>query len=231
LYAQVADRIRALIEAGGLVQGTRLPAERILASQLGVSRSSIREALIALEIDGRIEIRSGSGIYVCPAGRRGDISALSLGASTEEVLQARVLLESAVTAVAAARVSTLGLHRIEEALEEMRAGLARGCVPIEADRRFHLSIAEEGGNSVMVGMVHTLFDARPDPLSSPTRVPVATLRSWQSALDEHEAILRALKSRNPQAAAAEMCHHLQSSHSRRVGEPTELSIGAELAWK
>jgi GntR family transcriptional regulator, transcriptional repressor for pyruvate dehydrogenase complex len=231
LYEQVADRIRALIEAGGLVEGARLPGERDLASQLGVSRSSLREALIALEIHGRIEIRGGSGIYVCPAGRRGDISALSLGDSTEEVLQARVLVESAVTAFAAARVSTLGLHRIEAALEEMRDGLARGCEPIEADRRFHLRIAEEGGNSVMVGMVGTLFDGRHNPHSSPTRVRITTTRCWQSALDEHEAILRELKSRNPQAAAAEMCHHLQSSHRRWVGQPTELSIAAELVWQ
>lgn len=231
MYEQVADQIRALIEAEELVEGTRLPGERDLASKLGVSRSSLREALIALEIDGRIEIRSGSGIYVGPAGRRGDISALNLGDSTEEVLQARVLVESAVTALAAARVSSLGLGRIEEALEEMRDGLARGCEPVEADRRFHLSIAEEGGNSVMVGMVGTLFDDRHSPPSSPKRLRVATLRSWQAALDEHEAILRALKSRNPQAAAAEMCHHLQSSHRRWVGEPAELSVGTELAWQ
>lgn len=231
LYEQTADRIRALIEAGGLVEGERLPGERDLASQLGVSRSSLREALIALEIDGRIEIRSGSGIYVCPAGRRGDISALSLGDSTEEVLQARVLVESAVTALAAARVNTSGLHRIEQALAEMRDGLARGREPVAADRRFHLSIAEEGGNTVMVGMVGTLFDGRHSPPSSSKRVRAAAARSWQSALDEHEAILRALRSRNPQAAAAEMCHHLQSSHRRWVGESTELSVDAELAWQ
>jgi DNA-binding FadR family transcriptional regulator len=151
--------------------------------------------------------------------------------SPGELLQARVVLESGVTTLAAARASTLGLHSIEEALEEMRDGIARGCKPVEADRRFHLSIAEEGGNSVMVGMVGTLFDGRHSPPSSPTRRRGATVRGWQAALNEHEAILRALKSRNPQAAAAEMCHHLQSSHRRWVGDPTELSTGAEVAWE
>lgn len=231
LYEQVADRIKALIEVGGLVEGSRLPPERELAAQLGVSRSSLREALLALEIDGRIEIRSGSGIYVCPAGHRGDISALSLDDSTEEVLQARILVESAVTALAAARISPVGLHRVEEALQEMRHGIATGTEPVEADRRFHLSIAEEGGNSVMVGMVGTLFDGRHSPPSSPMRGRGATVRGWQAALNEHEAILRALKSRNPQAAAAEMCHHLQSSHRRWVGDPTGLSTGAEVVWE
>lgn len=232
LYEQVADQIRAQIEAGGLLEGTRLPAERDLASQLGVSRSSLREALIALEIDGRIEIRSGSGIYVCPSGRRGDISALSWSDSSGELLQARVVLESAAATFAAARVSAVGLHRVEEALDEMREELARGGEPVEADRRFHLCIAEQGGNSVLVEMLGALFDRRHSPVSAPMSAYVETTRGWQSALDEHEAILQALKSRNPQAAAAEMCHHLQSSHRRWIGEaspPSERrSHGSEL---
>ncbi|KQV50192.1 GntR family transcriptional regulator [Pelomonas sp. Root1217] len=230
LYEQIADRIRALIDAEGLVEGARLPGERDLASLLGVSRPSLREALIALEIDGRIEIRGGSGVYVCPSGRRSDTAALSLGDSPEELLQARVVLESAVATLAAARVSTLGLHRVEEALEEMRDGLARGYKPVEADRRFHLSIAEQGGNSVLVGMVGALFDSRHSPISARMSVRAGTEHGWQSALDEHEAILRALKSRNPQAAAAQMCHHLQSSHRRWVGEPTQHAIEAALTW-
>ncbi|MFG6432912.1 FadR/GntR family transcriptional regulator [Roseateles sp. LYH14W] len=228
LYEQIADRIRALIDAEGLLEGARLPGERNLASQLGVSRPSLREALIALEVEGRIEIRSGSGVYVCPSGRRGDSSALGLGDSPGELLQARAVLESAVITLAAARVSTLGLLRVEEALGEMRDELARGCMPVEADRRFHLSIAEQSGNSVLVGMVGALFDDRHSPISSRMSMRAETMDSWQAALEEHEAILRVLKSRNPQAAAAQMCHHLQSSHKRWVGEPIEPSkIGAD----
>jgi DNA-binding FadR family transcriptional regulator len=225
LYEQVADRIRALIEAEDLTEGARLPAERDLALQLGVSRSSIREALIALEIYGRIEIRSGSGIYVS-ASRRSDAAVLCLGESPADLLQARVVLESSVANLAAARASKPGLERIEAALEEMRQGLARGDKPVEADRLFHLSIAEESGNSVLVGMVRTLLDGRHSPISSRMSVHAETLPSWQSAVKEHEAILRALKSRNPQAAAAAMCHHLQASHGRWIGEPNDLWIAA-----
>lgn len=224
LYEQVADRIKALIEAEGLTNGARLPAERDLATQLGVSRPSLREALIALEIDGRIEIRSGSGIYVCPVTHRNDVAALSLGESPAELMQARVVLESAVATLAAARASKLGLQRVEEALEDMREGLANGYKPVEADRRFHLSIAEQGGNVVLADMVGTLYDSRHSPISSRMSVRGETLKSWQSALAEHESILRALKSRNPQAAAAAMCHHLQASHGRWVGAPAELPI-------
>jgi hypothetical protein len=109
----------------------------------------------------------------------------------------------------------------------MRAALARRCEPIEADRRFHLSIAEEGGNSVLVGMVGTLFDGRHSPPSSPTRARIATVRSWQAALDEHEAILRALKARDSQAAAAAMCHHLESSHRRWIAESISSSAAPQ----
>jgi DNA-binding FadR family transcriptional regulator len=227
-YERTADRIRALIGAGRLNEGARLPAVRDLASQLGVSRQSLREALIALEIDGLIEIRGKVGIYVCPPARRRDLWALSVGGSPGELLQARVVLESEVTMLAAARVSSLGLHRVEEALEEMRDGLARGYEPVEADRRFHLSIAEQSANSVLVEMIGALFDAW-HPMSSRTRMRVETVRNWQSVLHEHESILRALKSRHPQAAAAEMCLHLQSSHGRWIGEPTPPSSPSVLS--
>lgn len=222
-YEQVAERIRALIEAEGLSVGARMPPERELALQLGVSRPSLREALIALEIDGRIEIRSGTGIFVRASSRRSQVYTESLGESPGELLQARVVLESAVATLAAARASKLGLQRVEEALEEMRDGLAKGFKPVEADRRFHVGIAELGGNSVLVGMVSTLYDERHSPISSRMSVRVETAHSWQAALAEHESILRALKSRDPQAVAAAMCHHLQTSHARLVNDPAELS--------
>jgi GntR family transcriptional repressor for pyruvate dehydrogenase complex len=70
LYQHIADQIRSLIQSGGFAPGTRLPPERDLAQQLGVSRPSLREALIALEIAGSVEIRQGSGVYVCRAPER-----------------------------------------------------------------------------------------------------------------------------------------------------------------
>jgi DNA-binding FadR family transcriptional regulator len=92
-YQLVADRIRALIESDGIAPGSRLPAERELAVQLGVSRPSLREALIALEIDGRVEIRGGSGVYVCAPLEEGDVATPALGESPAELMNARVVLE------------------------------------------------------------------------------------------------------------------------------------------
>jgi GntR family transcriptional regulator, transcriptional repressor for pyruvate dehydrogenase complex len=226
-YQLVADRIRALIEEEGIAVGSRLPAERELALHLGVSRPSLREALIALEIDGRVEIRGGSGVYVCavPVGA-GDAATSTLGESPAELMQARVVLEGAVITLAAARVTKAGLQRVEEALQAMREEHASGRKPVDADRRFHLSIAEMAGNSVLVDMVGTLFDERHGAIAAHMSGQVESTHTWQAAVAEHEAIYRALEARNPQAAAAAMCSHLLASHGRWVGEPAEAAANA-----
>src|SRR3954465_5256395 len=88
LYQQIADQIRELIDQGGFEVGARLPPERDLAQQLGVSRPSLREALIALDVEGRVEVRSGSGVYVCPRTERTSQKTAALGESPSELMQA-----------------------------------------------------------------------------------------------------------------------------------------------
>jgi len=126
LYQQVADQIRAVIEEGRYVPGARLPPERELALQLGVSRPSLREALIALEIEGRVEIRMGSGVYVCARPLGEDAAMGLLGDSPTELMQARSTLEGAVAALAAARMSKPVLERLRSCVEGMRQDIAKG---------------------------------------------------------------------------------------------------------
>ncbi|KQW49771.1 MULTISPECIES: FadR/GntR family transcriptional regulator [unclassified Roseateles] len=220
-YQLVADRIRALIETDAMAAGARLPAERDLAAQLGVSRPSLREALIALEIDGRVEIRGGSGVYVCASPERGDEATSALGESPGELMQARVVLETAVITLAAARVTPAGLQRVAEALAAMREDHAFGRKPVDADRRFHMGIAEMCGNQVLLSMVGSLFDGRHSPISSHMSGRFESPLGWHVALAEHQAILDALEARNPQAAAAAMGSHLLASHGRWHAEPAE----------
>lgn len=220
LYQQVADRIRAVIQEQGFAVGSRLPPERELALQLGISRPSLREALIALEIDGWVEIRGGSGVYVCVPPATQDDSTPSLGESPSELMRARAALEGTVIALAAARASPAGLQAVADALEAMRQEHAQGRVPLEADRRFHLSIAEMSGNSVLVRLVSELFDDRHSPISTRISVRTESAQSWVSALSEHEAIYRALEARDPQAATAAMVSHLRNAQERWTGGPT-----------
>src|SRR5690606_41667136 len=105
LYQQIADRVRNLIQDGQFPAGSRLPAERELAQQLGVSRPSLREALIALEIAGNVEIRMGSGIYVTAESEKRSFShGTSIGESPLEIMQAREMVEGSVVVTACARM-------------------------------------------------------------------------------------------------------------------------------
>lgn len=122
LYRQIAEQLRQLMASGEFQVGTRLPAERDLAIQLGVSRPSVREALIALEVEGIIEVRTGSGIYVKQAQRS---VTQAPGASDTpadwgplEVMSARILVESEVAALAAQNASKTDLKTIRAALQK-----------------------------------------------------------------------------------------------------------------
>src|SRR5437868_13875859 len=100
LYRQIADQLRALIERGEFAVGSRLPPERDLAVQLGVSRPSVREALIALEIQGLVEVRVGAGIFVAQAERPPTVP-INEGQGPFELLRARWLIEGEIAALAA----------------------------------------------------------------------------------------------------------------------------------
>src|SRR4249920_204198 len=125
LYQQIADQIRELIQRGGFDVGTRLPAERDLAQQLGVSRPSLREALIALDVEGSVEIRSGSGVYVCSPPERSTRATAALGESPTELMQARAALEGSVVVLACAHGNAEALTRLRSCVDGMRKAIAR----------------------------------------------------------------------------------------------------------
>lgn len=217
LYQQIADQIRELIQRGGFDTGDRLPPERDLAQQLGVSRPSLREALIALDVEGSVEIRSGSGVYVCSPPERAVRTTAALGDSPTELMQARTALEGSVVVLACARVDTEALARLRSCVDGMRNEIARKRTPLEHDRQFHLVIAEMSGNSVMARLVGDLFDERHSPISTKLRSRYENMRTWNAALKEHEAILHALEARDPLAAETAMRSHLKASEQRWVG--------------
>jgi GntR family transcriptional repressor for pyruvate dehydrogenase complex len=214
LYQQIADQIRTLIQSGGFAPGARLPPERDLAQQLGVSRPSLREALIALEIAGSVEIRQGSGVYVCRATERSPNATAGLGESPSELMQARAVLEGSVIVLAAALITPERLARLRETLDAMRSQVEAGCSPLEHDRAFHVRIAEMSGNLVLVRMVTELFDERHSPISARLSGHAETSQTWAAALEEHAVIYRALEERDPLAAQSAMRSHLKASEIR-----------------
>lgn len=217
LYLQIADKLRTLIDQQGLAPNARLPSERELAQKLGVSRPSIREALVALELEGRVEIRMGSGVYICaapdPAVREVPEEA-ELGESLFDIMTARATIEGAI----AASVAPFGKPKALKALRDIYATMARevsdGQIPIAADRAFHLAIAKMSGNEVLVRTVASLFDERHSPLSSKLRGHFEGDETWAAALFEHKDILDALEAREPVQAQAMMQRHLKASYER-----------------
>lgn len=216
LYQQVADQIRDLIDGGEFQPGTRLPSERDLAQKLGVSRPSLREALIALEIDGSVEIRMGSGVYVSTETAAQQASTRSLGDSPSELMQARSTLEGATIVLAASRIDEPALAMLRATLDEMRKEIEAGRKPLDQDRKFHSTIAEQSGNTILARLVADLFDDRHSPISTQLRVKFEDRSTWTFALEEHEAILTALENRDPLMAQAAMRIHLESSRRRWI---------------
>ena len=211
LYRRIADQLRLLMDQGEFPVGSRLPAERELATQLGVSRPTVREALIALEVEGRLRIRVGSGIYVIepqPA------AAVSNSASIEgpfEILGARAFVESAIAEEAARYAKAADIAALDSVLKEA-ADSNDGF--LMHDRHFHTAIAEILGNGVLVRCVGELFDLRINPYFE--RLARHTLEStaWQSAHEEHVAIRDAIALRDPAKAREAMREHLKRSHQR-----------------
>jgi DNA-binding FadR family transcriptional regulator len=211
LYRRIADQLRLLMDQGEFPVGSRLPAERELATQLGVSRPTVREALIALEVEGRLRIRVGSGIYVIEPQ---PTAAVSNSASIEgpfEILGARAFVESAIAEEAARYAKAEDIAALDSVLKEA-ADNNDGF--LMHDRHFHTAIAEILGNGVLVRCVGELFDLRINPYFE--RLARHTLEStaWQSAHEEHVAIRDAIALRDPAKAREAMREHLKRSHQR-----------------
>src|SRR5262252_2242857 len=143
LYEQVAEQIGNLIHAGEFRVGDRLPPERELAKTLGVSRPVVREAMIALEIAGLVEVRGGAGTFVKRA--RGDTGSLLAavadpGPGPFDLIAARRLLEGEIAFSAAPKITSADIRSLHDAIEEMRADIAGGKDTRPADRLFHVRI-------------------------------------------------------------------------------------------
>jgi len=214
LYLQIAEQIRRLIARGAVAPGERLPAERELARQLGVSRPSLREALIALEVEGLLDVRVGSGIYVAGPGSSARAAALGGESGPFEVIRARWMIEGDCAALAAKHGTAGQLDAIRRAHADLAREAKRHHNPIGADRAFHVRIAEATGNSALVLVVQTLWDQRVGPLYRALEIKLEYPQMAAETLREHEAVLRAILARRPSAARAAMHRHMDKTRQR-----------------
>ncbi|NHZ87706.1 FCD domain-containing protein [Massilia sp. CCM 8733] len=207
LYRIVAGRIEELIRDERIGAGQRLPPEREMASRLAVSRASLREALIALELRGVVDVRGGSGVYVTrvqPPRSEPE----EAGPGPFEVLAARRLVEAEVCASAARMASDSAIEAIRSAVVEMERQHDNYSSNEQLDRDFHLSLARATGNSAMVGAVDHLWKQR-GRLWHKLKEHFQTEELRQATLLDHRRILDAIVARDPAAAHAAMRAHLE----------------------
>lgn len=207
IYRAVAARIRERIQEQQLQPGERLPPERELAAALQVSRASLREALIALELGGVIEVRGGSGVYVS-AHAASPAEVPEAGPGPFEVLSARSVIETEVAAMAARHASPAALQAIRNALLAMELSHEDRSTNEAADRDFHLAIAHATGNAALAGVIDQLWRQR-GGMWHRLKEHYRTEELRQATLLDHRAIFDAIAARDAPGARKAMRTHLQ----------------------
>lgn len=210
-YQRLAAHIHELVNQGEFQVGQRLPSERALADRFLVSRTSVREAIIALELQGVVEVRGGSGIYVNPPPTAVERLPVQAGNAPGpfELLRARCLIESEIAAAAATSRKDADLDRIFGALTTMREQMHDKAANEAADRLFHLHIAESTGNSVLLQTVTNLWDQARGPIWTQIEQHFHSPELRLKSQEDHQRILVALVAGNPEDARAAMRAHLE----------------------
>lgn len=209
LYLRVADQLLQLMAEGTLKPGDRLPSERDLATSFGVSRPTLREALIALELAGSVEIRSGSGVYVTQAKLAQLPELPDSGAGPFEILQARLCVEAETAALAAEEIDEVLLVELENSLREMERENQRDDNGESADQQFHEIIARASGNGVLEATVSWLWQLRMQSEISTLFHRRVRAEGIKPILADHEAIVNAIRQRDAEGARQAMTDHLQ----------------------
>ncbi|SET33586.1 FCD domain-containing protein [Paracoccus homiensis] len=228
-YQDVAAELRDLIRAEGLRPGDRLLTERQIALRLDVGRSLVRDAIIMLEVEGLVQVRQGSGIYLNePAG---EATVIDDDIGPFELLEARMVIESAVAGLAAATVTKADITAMREALDQERRNIEAGTGDYSGDQRFHLLIAEATQNGVLVRTVTDLWERRERSrmwAQLHSRIFDDAYRNrW---LDDHQEILDALRARDSQRARNAMSDHIGnvSATLMQLSDPDDPSFDGYL---
>ena len=222
LYRQIADVLREHIEGGRFPVGSLLPPERELATQLGVSRTSVREALVALEVEGRVAVKVGNGVTVLARTRKGARAAGPASrpnghAAAEpwadvgpiEILDVRVLIEPEAAALAAEHATAADLDELRRIFETLAAATPAADGYWTDDRRFHEHIARCSGKPIYERLVALLWNQR----TSPLYLKFDEIFTDQALIDashaDHQQIFKAIEARDADWARLCMRRHLE----------------------
>lgn len=223
IYLQIVDKLGNMIKSGEFKPGDRLPSERNLSEHFGVSRPPLREAIIALEVMGLVEVKPGSGVYVLDPVNAPNNTTLSEDLPGPfEILEARLLFETDAVSLAAERISNNELQLLSQLLKQLEA-LNEQTNTEEAekvDQQFHLLIADSTRNSAISSTIRWLWELRnKSEISAEFHKKLRGAGSIPMA-SEHKEILSALMQRDPALARNAMEKHL----SRVITDLTKYSL-------
>lgn len=208
LYKNLARELFLELTNGKYAVGDRLPAERELATEHKVSRPTVREAIIALEVQGFVEVRVGSGAYV----RRlpGSEDSPGFNVTAFEVTEARLLIEGEAAALAAVDITDEELEELDSLVRRIADENRRDQGTEDADRSFHVVIARATRNAAMVNAVEELWRLRASSPASALLYAKARSAKVKPVVAEHTAIVKALRTRDPTQARSAMRAHLRA---------------------
>ncbi|MHA7302483.1 FadR/GntR family transcriptional regulator [Pseudarthrobacter sp. MDT1-22] len=207
LYEQLVEQILAYIESAQLVPGDLLPAERDLADRLGVSRATLAQALVALEVLGVIDVQHGTGAVLA---RRSSVASVIKGlrehqSRLPEIVEARSTLEVKLAALAAERRTEEDLAAIDAALEVMAAEIGGGERGAHGDELFHQAVTGAAHSAVLAQLMaviaEMILETRIESLGQPGRP--------EQSLASHRTIADAIRAQHPTGAAAAMLAHIE----------------------
>ena len=208
LYKTVADDLLRVIDSGEYNIGERLPAERDLATKYNVSRPTVREAVIALEIAGRVEVRKGAGVFIINPIETEDDKSLDLDVGPFELTEARLLIEGETAALAATQITTEEIAELEAIILRMKDENEQEVAGEPADKEFHTLIARATRNSALEAIVEDLWNLRDKSKLTLTMYKTVRLEGVRPSIQEHWDIWNALKRGDSAGARLAMRTHL-----------------------
>jgi GntR family transcriptional regulator, hexuronate regulon transcriptional repressor len=208
LYQELARKLMEALASERYAVGDRLPAERELAAEHDVSRPTVREAIIALEVQGLVEVRVGSGAYVKRLPGKAEVPGFNI--TGFELTEARLLFEGEAAALAASQITDEELGVLERLVGDIARENQSAGGTEEADRAFHLAIARATRNTAVFETIEHLWDLRRTSPESALIHALARTANVKPVVDEHSAVLDALRAHDPHAARAAMRAHLSA---------------------
>ncbi len=215
IYQQIVDQISRMIREGSLKPGDRLPPERQLAEEFGVSRPAVREALSALGLMGLVEVRHGEGTFVRSASEEGLVSSMALFLTMEQnaslgkdLIEIRTALEGESAFLAAERREQDDLAAIEETLRQMEVALHTGMSAADPDWRFHRAIAAASGNGLLVQVMQMLAENMQESIDHYREQLLRIPGMDRVLLEEHQGIYEAIRDQEPELARSRMHAHI-----------------------